>query len=159
VLFSLSSTLSPTHIHTSTEGAPLINLSVWCGICLFQVRDAVWSLSLQSAGIQVGFATNSANLFINYTTADMWEPMVHFSVSGVSGVDLWAFDDLSGTYRFVAAANLAFGTSAVVVVFIRCSGSRTRALGTRQCQVQVLVCVFDEPCYSDFPPPHLPPRS
>lgn len=42
---------------------------------LVQVRDAVWSLSLQSAGIQVGFATNSANVYIDYTTADIWEPM------------------------------------------------------------------------------------
>jgi hypothetical protein len=59
----------------------------------------------------VGFSTTSPNVYVNYTTADDWRPMVHFSVSGISGVDLWAYDDVAGAYRFAAAANLVFGAS------------------------------------------------
>ncbi len=53
------------------------------------VRDAVWGLSLQSAGVAVAFSTAAAEVWVRYTVQDPMRPMVHFSVSGVSGADLY----------------------------------------------------------------------
>lgn len=78
------------------------------------VRDAVWGLSLDSAGISVGFTSNSPSIWINYTASNTWEPMSHFSVAGMSGLDLWAWDDASQKWRFAAASNLPYGVRTVV---------------------------------------------
>ena len=74
------------------------------------VRDAVWDLSLDSAGLWVSFATDSPGVWVNLTCAGAFEPtMPHFAVSGVSGADLFALDPRSGRYRHVAPLQLRFG--------------------------------------------------
>jgi hypothetical protein len=78
------------------------------------VRPAVWDLALDSAGITVSFATDSPTLSIDMSCKDAFEPMPHFSVTGVSGVELWAWDEAAGRYRFAAPGNNLFGTSRLV---------------------------------------------
>jgi lysophospholipase L1-like esterase len=70
------------------------------------VRDEVWDLSLNSAGVTVAFSTDSPYIWVNYTTASPMEPMVHFSASGVSGADLFAYDANTDSYRFVAPSQV-----------------------------------------------------
>jgi lysophospholipase L1-like esterase len=78
------------------------------------VPDAVWSLSLNSAGLVVGFATDSANIYVNLTEQDEFRPMVHFPVSGVSGLELFAWDGLVAAYRHVQPLQLSFGVKTYV---------------------------------------------
>ena len=73
------------------------------------VRSAVWELSLDSAGITVSFSTDSPYLAVDMTCRNSFEPMPHFPVTGVSGLDMWAWDDASGRYRFVVPGNNLFG--------------------------------------------------
>lgn len=72
------------------------------------VRDAVWGLSLNSAGILVGFATTSTSISVNYTASDAFYPMVHFPVSGVSGMELFSLDESTGTWRHVQPLQLDY---------------------------------------------------
>jgi hypothetical protein len=72
------------------------------------VRDAVWGLSLNSAGLLVGFSTASPTLYVNYSAADSFEPMVHFPVSGVSGMEIFAFDDSAKVWRHVQPLQLDY---------------------------------------------------
>jgi len=72
------------------------------------VRDAVWDLSLNSAGIFVGFATTSTTISVNYTAADAFYPMVHFPVSGVSGMELFSYDETTSTWRHVQPLQLDY---------------------------------------------------
>jgi lysophospholipase L1-like esterase len=74
-----------------------------------KVRAAVWGLSLNSAGIIVAFATDSPQVHANFTVTDPARPMVHFSTTGVSGVDLFAFDSDTQLYRVVSSATLTPG--------------------------------------------------
>jgi lysophospholipase L1-like esterase len=75
------------------------------------VRDAVWDLSLNSPGLVVGFATDSASVYVDYTAADGFGPMVHFPVSGVSGLELFAFDEAAGKFRSLQPLQLNFATN------------------------------------------------
>ncbi len=75
------------------------------------VRDAVWGLSLDSAGITVSFSTDSPAIWVDYTAASNFEPMVHFAATGVSGLDLYAWDVTLGEYRFVQPVALPFKTN------------------------------------------------
>ena len=77
------------------------------------VTDAVWSLSLNSAGVAVAFTANSSQVWVNFTLAAPVAPMVHFPASGVSGADLWAWDAGLARWRFVAAASLSLGQRAI----------------------------------------------
>ena len=78
------------------------------------VTDAVWSLSLNSAGVFVSFESDSGEIWVNCTLADKTSPMPHFAVSGVSGVDLWAFDETINKYRFAAPNQFPFGVTNIV---------------------------------------------
>lgn len=75
------------------------------------VRAAVWDLSLDSAGLLIGFASTSSSIYLNYTAASSFEPMVHFPATGISGADLYALDEGTGSWRFVAPAQLLYGTT------------------------------------------------
>jgi hypothetical protein len=75
------------------------------------VRDAVWALSLQSAGVVVAFASDSPTLWLEYAAAAPFEPMPHFSAMGVGGMDLYAWDNDTSLYRFVATVTLPYGES------------------------------------------------
>ena len=67
-----------------------------------QVRPAVWTLSTMSAGMYCEFITSSPILYVNvsYTSPEM--SMYHFSATGASGLDLYAWDDNSSTWRFTS---------------------------------------------------------
>jgi hypothetical protein len=78
------------------------------------VTDAVWSLSLQSAGIAVAFESDAPEVWVNYTLASAVYPMVHFPATGISGADLWAFDTDTQKWRFVAAASMTIGPTNVM---------------------------------------------
>jgi hypothetical protein len=73
------------------------------------VRAAVWDLSLDSAGLMVGFASDTTTVAVNYTVGSAIESMVHFPATGVSGADLFAFDTDTAQWRFVAPAQVSGG--------------------------------------------------
>lgn len=73
------------------------------------VRQAVWDLSLNSAGITVAFSTNSPTIYVDYTAAGVFEPMTHFPVSGISGMELFAWNADANAWRFVAPSQLPYG--------------------------------------------------
>ena len=80
------------------------------------VRDAVWSLSLNSAGIMVGFATDSPWLAMNLTLVSPASTMPHFSASGTSGLDVYAYDASLQRYRYVAPLIPYFETRSVAAL-------------------------------------------
>ena len=78
------------------------------------VTDSVWSLSLNSAGIFVSFESDASEIWVNCSLSSSTVPMPHFAVSGISGVDLWAFDNSINKYRFVAPNQFPFGVTNIV---------------------------------------------
>lgn len=70
------------------------------------VRDAVWGLSNQSAGLMIRFRTNSPEIKVRYTVGGR-HAMPHMPATGVSGVDLYAISS-DGESRW-AAGKYAFG--------------------------------------------------
>ncbi len=81
------------------------------------VRDEVWALSLNSAGLTVSWATDAPSIWVNMSVASPFAPMVHFAASGVSGCDLFAFDARAGEYRFVAPSQPVVGTRTLTQQF------------------------------------------
>src|SRR5690242_9619209 len=53
------------------------------------VRDAVWYLSRESAGLLIRFRSNAPEIRVRYTVANKLD-MPHMPATGVSGVDLYA---------------------------------------------------------------------
>lgn len=68
------------------------------------VREPVWSLSRCTAGFYVPFTTNSAVVAVNYTLRYNALNMYHFPTTGVSGIDLYALDETTHQWRWVAIA-------------------------------------------------------
>lgn len=66
-----------------------------------RVREAVWNLSQQSAGLSVAFYTDSPEIKIRYAVKGN-RSMAHMPATGVSGVDLYATDK-NGRNRWCAA--------------------------------------------------------
>lgn len=64
------------------------------------VRDAVWNLSRDSAGMMARFETNATEIWVHYELLDNSIAMPHMPATGVSGVDLYARDE-SGEWRWV----------------------------------------------------------
>ncbi|MFZ4261682.1 SGNH/GDSL hydrolase family protein [Sphingobacterium sp. HJSM2_6] len=56
-----------------------------------QVRESVWNLGLQAAGVYVDFSTEADSIFVRYQVAGGLN-MPHMPTTGVSGLDLYAFD-------------------------------------------------------------------
>ncbi|MBS0202335.1 MAG: SGNH/GDSL hydrolase family protein [Planctomycetes bacterium] len=65
------------------------------------VRDAVWNLSRDSAGMCVRFQADPGTLHARWTLTKANLAMPHMAATGVSGVDLYAKDD-KGTWRWVS---------------------------------------------------------
>lgn len=65
------------------------------------VRQVVWDLSRQSAGMCVHFATDSASIHVRWTLRLSRLAMPHMAATGISGVDLYALDD-AGRWRWLA---------------------------------------------------------
>ena len=72
-----------------------------------KVRDAVWRLSRQSAGLSICFHTNAPSIKVRYRVKGGLN-MFHMPTTGVSGVDLYA-TDADGRLRWCASKfNLSF---------------------------------------------------
>lgn len=67
------------------------------------VRDAVWNLSRDSAGMLVRFKTDSPEIHVRYQLFRERLAMSHMPATGVSGVDLYG-RDAAGTWRWAAVA-------------------------------------------------------
>ncbi len=71
-----------------------------------EVRDPVWYLSTNSAGLRISFKTEANRIQVRYTVKHALD-MPHMPATGVSGVDLYAYDSdknewhwASGRYDF-----------------------------------------------------------
>lgn len=71
-----------------------------------QVRDVVWNLSNQSAGLMIRFRANSSEIKIRYAVGGK-HALPHMPATGVSGVDLYAISS-DGDWRW-CAGKYAFG--------------------------------------------------
>ncbi|MGH7199104.1 MAG: SGNH/GDSL hydrolase N-terminal domain-containing protein, partial [Planctomycetaceae bacterium] len=69
------------------------------------VREAVWSLSRQSAGLCVRFVTEATELHARWTLTSPRLDMAHMPATGVSGLDLYVKTD--GRWRWLACARPA----------------------------------------------------
>lgn len=65
------------------------------------VRDDVWGLSRHSAGMMVRFRTDASEIHVDYGVTSSNLAMPHMPATGVSGLDLYAFDT-DGTWKWVA---------------------------------------------------------
>jgi hypothetical protein len=65
-----------------------------------QVREAVWNLSRDSAGMMVRFETDATDIWVDYKLLDADLAMSHMPATGVSGIDLYARDE-KGKWRWV----------------------------------------------------------
>lgn len=79
------------------------------------VRDAVWNLSRQSAGMCVRFVTDATTLQAAWTLTSPRLEMPHMPASGVSGLDLYVRDD-AGQWRWLANGRPSGQTSSVSLV-------------------------------------------
>ncbi len=68
-----------------------------------KLRDAVWSLSRNSAGMCVRFVTDATTLQARWTLTSERLAMPHMPASGVSGLDIYARAD-DGRWRWLACA-------------------------------------------------------
>lgn len=67
------------------------------------VRDAVWNLSRDSAGMCVRFVTDAPKLELRWTLTSSRLAMPHMPATGVSGLDVYAQDD-RGRFRWLGCA-------------------------------------------------------
>jgi Lysophospholipase L1 and related esterases len=65
------------------------------------IREAVWDLSQNSAGLYIKFRSNANKITIKYTVSQRLS-MPHMPATGVSGLDLYALDN-EGKQRWCAA--------------------------------------------------------
>jgi lysophospholipase L1-like esterase len=75
-----------------------------------KVRDAVWSLSRNSAGLCVRFRTASPAIHCRWTNTSAKLAMPHMPATGVSGVDLYVRDD-KGNWRWLSVGQPKEGTT------------------------------------------------
>lgn len=67
-----------------------------------KVTDAVWNLSQHSAGEIVRFRTNADTIKVRYTLYSGSVAMPHMPATGVSGFDLYSYDEATNKWRWVA---------------------------------------------------------
>lgn len=75
-----------------------------------KVRDAVWGLSRNSAGLCVRFRTSSPAIHCQWTNTSARLAMPHMPATGVSGVDLYVRDE-KGTWRWLSIGQPKEGTT------------------------------------------------
>jgi len=71
-----------------------------------KVRDAVWNLSKDSAGLCVRFRTDSPEIHARWILSDGGLSMPHMPATGVSGLDLYVRDE-QGSWRWLATGRPA----------------------------------------------------
>ena len=79
-----------------------------------KVRDAVWGLSRDSAGICVRFATDSPAIHCRWTLTKANLAMPHMAATGVSGVDLYVKTD--GGWRWLGTGRPTQQTNTAALV-------------------------------------------
>ncbi|MEX2173867.1 MAG: SGNH/GDSL hydrolase family protein, partial [Pirellulaceae bacterium] len=79
-----------------------------------KVRDAVWNLSRDSAGLCVRFTTDSPEVHCRWTLTKANLAMPHMPATGVSGVDLYVHTDRG--WRWVACGRPAAQTNSAPLV-------------------------------------------
>ncbi|OHT13640.1 acetylhydrolase [Tritrichomonas foetus] len=79
------------------------------------VRDPLWDLSRDSAGLYVSFKTNSNDIVVSYKFAYA-KSMAHMASTGVSGVDLLAKDEGDGKWYSVLSS-FSFGSNSATYYF------------------------------------------
>ena len=67
-----------------------------------KVTDAVWNLSQHSAGEVIRFRANTDQLKVRYKLYNASVAMPHMPATGVSGLDLYAFDEETQKWRWAA---------------------------------------------------------
>ncbi|RAI91999.1 SGNH/GDSL hydrolase family protein [Algoriphagus yeomjeoni] len=78
------------------------------------VRDPVWTLSRQTAGLSLHFTTDSPEIQVSYTPTSSRLEMPHMPATGVSGVDLYVKDAsgkllwVRGNYQFAEKITYKF---------------------------------------------------
>ena len=65
-----------------------------------EVREAVWNLSRDSAGMMARFETDATEIWVDYKLYDENLAMPHMPATGVSGIDLYARDE-KGKWRWI----------------------------------------------------------
>lgn len=65
------------------------------------VRDSVWGLSRQSAGMMARFSTDATEIHVDHALTSSTLAMPHMPATGVSGLDLYAQDN-DGAWKWVA---------------------------------------------------------
>lgn len=93
-----------------------------------KVPDAVWNLSRDSAGMVLRFKTNAETIWVHYKLRSERLALAHMPATGVSGVDLYARDELdAGAWKWVQVTRPnAMETKAQLVTGLR-PGSREYA--------------------------------
>ena len=66
------------------------------------VRDTIYGASEDTAGLAVRFRSDARSLLINASLLSAGEEMAHMPATGESGFDLYCFDELSKTFRWLA---------------------------------------------------------
>ena len=79
-------------------------------------RASIWGLQQDPAGMFLQFQTNSSTIAVNYTLGSSNLDMWHFSATGVSGVDLYSYDEGNKTWRWVATPTPTFPVTEAVLV-------------------------------------------
>lgn len=76
------------------------------------VREKVWNLSTNSAGMVINFVSSSSQIVVRYKTTSQEYCMPHFPMTGVSGVDMYA--NTSKGEALWMAARYSFASDHVV---------------------------------------------
>jgi lysophospholipase L1-like esterase len=90
------------------------------------VKDVVWQLSRDSAGMVARFKTDAREIYARYTVSKQQLGMSHMPATGVSGLDLYARDD-GGRWRWVGVTRPTQQTIEAVVVSGLAEGAREYA--------------------------------
>lgn len=91
------------------------------------VRDAVWNLSRNSAGMLVRFRTDATTISADYELTSSRLEMPHMPATGVSGLDLYAETD-DGDWQWVAVVKPAGQHTTTQIISGLIPGERNYAL-------------------------------
>lgn len=78
-----------------------------------KVRDKVWSLSTESAGLSLVFKTNAKEIKVKYKVTG-GHSMPHMPATGVSGVDLYA---INGESQYWCEGDFSFGSDSIYYTY------------------------------------------
>ncbi len=92
-----------------------------------KVREAVWDLSRNSAGIAVSFVTDATTILGRWTLTSERLAMPHMPATGVSGLDLYVRDG-NGHWRWLACAHPTSQTNTEPLIAGIPEGTRTYLL-------------------------------